>query len=97
MRSFEAIKQKLQDHLPELRKKYPIGEIAFFGSVTRDDFNEQESDVDILIDFNSADFNTFFLLATDLESLLERKVDLVTKRSLKARHWNYLRHKLVYV
>jgi predicted nucleotidyltransferase len=46
------IKATLARHLPELKKRYPIGRMALFGSVTRNDFNPAESDIDILVEFN---------------------------------------------
>ncbi len=82
---------------PGLKEKYPIASLALFGSATRDDFNAMESDIDILVDFTSSDVLTFLALADELEVLLGKKVDLITKRSLKERQWNYLKDKLVYV
>ena len=94
----------MQEHIVELLRKassglkerYPLSSMAIFGSSTRLDFDEN-SDVDILIDFNSDDFLLFNSLAEELESLVGRKVAIVTKRSLKARHFNYLKDRLLYV
>lgn len=87
----------LKTAFPGLKEKYPIGSMALFGSAARDDFNPQHSDIDILVDYTSSDVLLFLSLADELEQLLGRKVDLVTKRSLKERQWNYLKDKLVYV
>lgn len=56
-----------QHHLPALRAKYPIGELALFGSVTLHDFDPEKSDVDILVDFLSSSFDTYLQLADKLE------------------------------
>ncbi|MBK7636894.1 MAG: nucleotidyltransferase domain-containing protein [Saprospiraceae bacterium] len=48
----------------------------------RSDFNE-DSDVDILIDFQSDDFLLFNSLAEESETLLGQKIDLKPTRSLK--------------
>ena len=91
----QQIIDEVRNRLPMLSQKYPIKTLAFFGSVTRNDFNEL-SDVDVLVDFQSDDFNLFVELAEELEKITKRHVDLVTKRSLNDRHWNYLKEKLVY-
>ena len=87
----------LKSAFPRLKEKYPIASLALFGSVTRDDFDPKKSDIDILVDYTSSDVVLFLSLADELENLLGNKVDLVTKRSLKERQWNYLKDKLVYV
>ena len=45
--------------MPVLKRKYPLGSLAFFGSVTRNDFTAQ-SDVDVIVDFNNDDFYCLF-------------------------------------
>lgn len=56
-----------------------------FGSVCTERFNEN-SDVDLLISFNTMDFgdyaDTYFNLADKFEDLFHRPVDLVTEKSL---------------
>jgi len=88
---------ELKSAFPHLKEKYPIKSIALFGSATRDDFDPHKSDIDILVDYTSTDVSLFLSLADELEKLLGAKVDLITKRSLKERQWNYLKDKLVYV
>lgn len=87
----------LSDKLPELKKKYPIGSMALFGSVVRDDFDEKESDIDVMVDFQSDDVILFIQLADELEKITRKKVDVITKRSLKPRHLAYLENQFVYV
>jgi predicted nucleotidyltransferase len=55
--------------------------LAVFGSFARDD-----SDVDIMVGFDTPPtFDVYMNLKFYLEELLGRKVDLVPKRTLKAR------------
>jgi uncharacterized protein len=56
-----------------------------FGSVCTERFND-ESDIDLLISFNSMDYadyaDAYFDLTDKFESLFRRPVDLVTDKSL---------------
>src|SRR3990172_3402444 len=66
-------------------KRWKIREFAVFGSILRDDF-KPESDVDILVTFSqNAEWGLFdhVQMRTELESLLGRRVDLVTRRALE--------------
>lgn len=66
-------------------RKYHIRELALFGSVVRDDFGP-ESDVDILVEFESearVGYQRFFRLQDELAKLLDREIDLFTPNSLK--------------
>ena len=64
---------------------YNVKSLFAFGSVCTDKFNE-ESDVDLLIAFNTMEYgeyaDTYFELAEKFENLLHRPVDLVTDKSL---------------
>lgn len=82
--------ESIKSQMPVLKQKYPLDSLAFFGSVTRNDFTGQ-SDVDVIVDFNSDDFLLFVQLAEELEKIAQTKVDLISRRSLKERHWNYLK------
>jgi len=73
--------------ISELCKKYKVKTLSVFGSILTDRFND-ESDVDLLVDFNSeinhnnyAD--NYFDFYYDLKSLFGREVDLVDETSIK--------------
>lgn len=72
--------------LQELCKTYKVKNLYAFGSVNTPSFTE-ESDIDLLIDF-AADLSAeeytdaYFMLHAELSKLFNRKIDLVTKRSL---------------
>ncbi|PSR05095.1 MAG: nucleotidyltransferase [Bacteroidetes bacterium SW_11_45_7] len=91
------IKATLARHLPELKKRYPIERLALFGSVTRNDFNPAESDIDILVEFNGDISREFFDLEQELANILGRSVDLVSKRALKSYYWEFVEEDMEYV
>lgn len=88
--------EALQEVSGHLKNKYPVKSMAVFGSSVREDFKEN-SDVDIIVDFQSDDFILFNSLAEELEIILGKKIDLITLRSLKPRHFLYIKDKMVYV
>ena len=66
-------------------KKWNITELALFGSILRDDF-KPESDIDFLVTFTpEADWSLLdhIKMEMELEKILGRKVDIVTKRSIE--------------
>jgi predicted nucleotidyltransferase len=64
-------------------RSYGVRRLGIFGSVARDEHNEQ-SDIDLLVEFQKGTktFDNFIHLVFFLEELLGRKVELVTKDSL---------------
>jgi predicted nucleotidyltransferase len=71
-----------------------ITEFALFGSVLRDDF-DADSDLDILVAFApDADWSLLdhVKMEQELEALLGRKVDLLSRRSVERSH-NWLRRR----
>src|SRR5262245_8753248 len=80
-KQFNKIKNILVSHQEQLSQ--PGGHhLAVFGSIARDDAT-QDSDIDILVDFDSKKglFN-FADLKFYLEEILGRHVDLMTRRAL---------------
>ncbi len=75
------------DRIAEICKRYGVRELAVFGSAARGGLRP-ESDVDILVDFDPnarIGLVKFASLSDELEYLVGRKVDLVTKTGLKPR------------
>jgi len=73
-----------QDRISVFCKRHHIRKLSLFGSVLRGDFKEN-SDVDVLIEFESGHGTGFFGLARmerELSSILGRKVDLRTPQEL---------------
>lgn len=74
--------------LVEFSQRWDIAELALFGSVLRDDFRD-DSDVDVLITFAPDARKGLLTLAKmqyELEAILNRKVDLVSKKSIEQSH-----------
>lgn len=73
----DAVK-KLNDNLLLIREQYNVSSIGIFGSVARGE-DTVESDIDILFSFQEGcvSFRSFLNLADYLESLFNRKVDLI--------------------
>lgn len=80
----EMILQKLAILKPQISKEYHISSLALFGSYARDE-QTYKSDVDLLVDFSTApDLLKFIELEEKLKSELNRNVDLVPRRKLRA-------------
>lgn len=65
-------------------QNWNIVELSFFGSVIRDDFNDN-SDIDILVEFHPEAVITlskFERIRLDFENFFNRKVHLVSKRAV---------------
>ena len=80
-----------QTHINELKKLCQLNQVKSlyaFGSVTRDDFSE-DSDIDLVVDFDESDpykyTDLYFNLKDKLEKFLKKKVDLIEERGIKNR------------
>ncbi len=88
--------EKLKEVKPILATKYPIKSLALFGSVSRKE-DEESSDIDILVEFNRSVGMEFIHLSYDLEKLLKRKVDLVSRKGIKEKYFKVIEPELIYV
>lgn len=78
------VKERLPyNALAELCRRWGVTELSVFGSALRDDFSP-ESDVDLVVAFPRERRMglEFFELEAELEELLGRKVDLISRRGL---------------
>jgi len=71
----------LKSHKNEIKAKYNVKKIGIFGSYAKGQQNE-ESDVDILVEFQKPSFDHFMKVSFYLEDLFDKKVDLLTPNSL---------------
>lgn len=75
----------LCNHCDEIKHRFAVKHLSLFGSTARNEARE-DSDVDVLVEFEGpATFDGYMGLLFYLESLLGRKVDLITGNSLKPR------------
>jgi predicted nucleotidyltransferase len=83
---YQEIKDKIEE-IVELCEKHHVSSLALFGSAANDTMNN-ESDVDFLIQFsddiNVLDYaDNYFAFLASLELLIDKKIDLVSKKSVK--------------
>lgn len=88
--------EKLKAVMPEITAKYPIKSLAIFGSLSRKE-DDENSDVDILVEFNRSVGMEFIHLCYELEEILNRKVDLVTRKAIKEKYFKEIEQDLIYV
>lgn len=83
-KKIEKILYTLRKELPGLKLKYKISSLEIFGSILREDFSIT-SDIDILVQFEEPpSLLKFIELENYLSDILNIKVDLVMKDSLKS-------------
>ncbi len=96
MKNKQNIFKVLKQHKDLLFTQYPIKSIGLFGSAVRNDFQEN-SDIDILIDFTEPIGIEFIDLADTLEEILNHKVDLVSRNGIKKKYFEEIERDLIYV
>lgn len=88
------IEKSILLQIQKLCKTNKVKSLFAFGSVTRDDFNEN-SDVDLVVDIDENDpfayTDIYFNLKSKLEEILHRQVDLLEERAIKNK---FFRHEL---
>lgn len=97
MNSTAQILAILRERKPDLQKRYPLSELALFGSYARGDFNEK-SDINILVDFNARiDGFEYIRLAHELEDALTCKIDLVSRKGIKPQYLPFVEESLIQI
>jgi predicted nucleotidyltransferase len=91
-----TIQEKLRQVKQQLADKYHVNSIGLFGSIVRTDF-KPESDIDIMVDFSQPIGIEFIDLADELEKLLDRKVDLVSKAGIRPQYYKAIESDIRYV
>jgi len=85
-----AALENKREAIAELCRKHGVVRMDVFGSAIRDDFQEGESDVDLLADFGDKDpfqlIDAYFGLLEELRALLGSNVDLVMTDAIKNRY-----------
>ncbi len=70
--------------------------MAIFGSYSRNE-NRNDSDLDILVEFNDKIGIRFIDLADEIENIVGVKVDLVSKDGIKEKYFKAIDPDLIYV
>ena len=92
----KQIKQLLEANKERLFTTYPLASLALFGSYA-DGTATEDSDVDILVEFKQPVGFEFIDLSIELETLLQKPVDLVTRQAIKPKLLPYITRQLHYV
>jgi predicted nucleotidyltransferase len=94
--SRDAVIKLLTEHQKDLTR-LGVKSLALFGSVAREE-SRADSDIDLLVEFEGkATFDKYMGLKFFLEDLLQRRVDLVTRKALKPRLRPYVEKEALYV
>jgi predicted nucleotidyltransferase len=76
-----------RDEITALCDVLGVRRLDVFGSATTHDFDELASDIDLLVEFSDPTSPSYadgyFTLKDELERILERPVDLVTRLSIR--------------
>ncbi len=70
--------------------------MAIFGSYSREE-NTEDSDLDILVEFNDKIGIHFVDLADEIEEIVGLKIDLVSRNGIKDRYLKAIDPDLIYV
>ena len=84
------------DRIAEFCRKWGIRKLSFFGSVVRDDFDPERSDVDVLVEYREPrNVGLFDLIHAEQElaTIFGRKVDLAD--GIRESLWPYVKDDLV--
>lgn len=92
-----SLKETLSKIKPLLADRFHVSTIGLFGSVVRDDYAPNSSDIDIIVDFSKPIGIEFIDLADYLERILNKKVDLVSRKGVKRKHFLKIEQEIVYV
>lgn len=89
MQNFQVIASKIainENQISAFCQRWKITEFSLFGSVLRDDFQPESSDIDVLISFSPDAHWTLFDWADmedEIQQIFQRKVDLISRRGLE--------------
>jgi uncharacterized protein len=92
----EDIERTLVALKPTLSARFYVDKIGYFGSVARNEHNDN-SDIDIIVSFHKPLGWAFFDLQEFLEKELNRKVDLVSINGIKEQLKDIILNEVKYV
>ena len=96
MASLIDIIKILRENKAMLKQNYSVTKLGLFGSYVRGD-NSENSDIDILAEFEKSPGLEFVDLADELEKLLNVKVDLVSRYAIHDRFMKFIEKEILYV
>ncbi len=97
MNDLIKIRYCIKKNKKEIEGKYKVKEIGIFGSYVRGE-ELKGSDIDILVEFKEPiGLFKFLDLEEYLENLLDKKVDLVSKKALKPQIGKQILKEVIYI
>ena len=87
---------KLQQVKPYLQQEYAVKTVGLFGSFADGTYTDN-SDVDIMVEFERPVGWQFFTLEKYLEKALNRKIDLVTANAVKEQLKPFIINQIQYI
>jgi uncharacterized protein len=90
------IESKLKDLLPVLKNEYKVSRIGYFGSYSTG-MQDDQSDIDILVEFSQPCGWKFFTLEKLLEDKLGKEVDLLTISAIKKQLKNSILKQAIFI
>ncbi len=82
MSNLDEVIRKIKSQYPYLSSEFGIKRIGIFGSVAKQSERE-ESDIDLIVEFDRPIGLKFMSLAEYMEKLFGRKVDILTKDGIR--------------
>lgn len=96
MAALSDILKTLRSERERLFAKHALRSMAVFGSHAREEARP-DSDVDIMVEFDTTQDYDFLELAEELQQLLRRKVDLVVRKGVRPWYLETIDRDLLYV
>jgi len=81
-----------RDSIGSLCRLHNVRRLEVFGSILRHDFDNDRSDVDVLVEFEpqaASSFSNFLDLKESLEAIFGRSVDLLELRAIRNKRLRY--------
>lgn len=94
MLSCEEIVERLKGAKLSLSRRYGVSDIAVFGAYSRGEA-EEDSEIDLLVTFKHPIGIRLIDLEDELETLLSRRVDIVTRKGIQSKYLKDIRKELV--
>lgn len=94
--SADIIIEKLKTAKTSLKRRYGVKDVALFGPHSTGEAKADTS-IDLLITFEKAPGLRFTDLEEELETLLEKKVDILMRKGIDAKYYKSIRSELIRV
>lgn len=87
---------RLREIKPVLKEEYSVKSIGLFGSFS-EGTNVDDSDIDLLVEFEKPVGWKYFSLEIYLEKIFGRKIDLVTRNGLRSQIRDQILNQVKYI